>query len=304
MYSGTSSDSWVEIQHKIAKLQLDLISWTQTLPDELQLQSIVTADFDSRERVELAMYYYSLGMILHRPSLCETVGENQSGSLHEFNRNSARTCVHAALSLLKIMPDSPSSPQADQLLPWWILLHYVTQATAILMLELTLNCQHLHNEIDEIAEHLHKAMKYLSCMSTESPSAYRAWRTFRPLFTVILTVHSEYKQNEIMNITEQAPRPKAWTEKDEASMQKTVFIPQSWVKYVHIRLNGCENNLMINNTSSIRLSGAFMPLELKCMSFSEEGSVKESSSKDLVHRQKNIWSFTEPSKSLCRFAQL
>ncbi|KAK7894621.1 hypothetical protein LTR67_006383 [Exophiala xenobiotica] len=205
LYSGRTNDSWSQVQRKIGELQTELTHWRETLPDELKLQSDATADTDPRARVELAMYYHSLQMILHRPCLGEVNIGNQSRQSKEFNRSSARACVHAAMSLLAIMPDNPTAHEAYQLLPWWTLLHYVAQATAVLMLEMALNCQHLQREVGEVMNYLRKAMSYVWCMAGESLSAFRAWRMFRRLLSAILFKHEHYGA---VDIPEEAPRPR------------------------------------------------------------------------------------------------
>ncbi|KAK4940189.1 hypothetical protein LTR10_019617 [Elasticomyces elasticus] len=217
LYSGTADDSWSEVQQKIGEMQTELRHWLEALPDELNLQSDVTVDTDPRAKIELSMYYYSVQMILHRPCLCEIIIENQSFSSEEFNRNSARACVHAGMSLLAIMPDNPSAHEAYQLLPWWSLLHYVAQATAVLMLEMALNCQHFQSERKDVINYLRKAMAYIWCMSGTSLSAYKAWRIFRQLLTTIVEDHEEY---DTVDIPEEAPQPPGWTEKMEASVQR------------------------------------------------------------------------------------
>ncbi|KAK5188956.1 hypothetical protein LTR92_011048 [Exophiala xenobiotica] len=220
LYSGTSTDSWSQVQRKISELQTDLTHWRETLPDELKVQNDATADTDPRVGVELAMYYHSLQMILHRPCLGEVNIENQSRQSKEFNRSSARACVHAAMSLLAIMPDNLTAHEAYQLLPWWTLLHCVAQATAVLMLEMALSCQHLQDEIDEVMKSMRKAMSYIWCMTSESLSAYRAWRIFRQLLSAILHKHEHYGT---VDIPEEAPRPKGWTETEETTIRRSFF---------------------------------------------------------------------------------
>ncbi|KAK5377738.1 hypothetical protein LTR20_002199 [Exophiala xenobiotica] len=232
LYSGTSDGTWAKVQRQIGELQTDLRFWNESLPDELNLQSDGAMDTDPRARIELALYYHSVQMILHRPCLCEVIIENQSFASQEFNLSSARACVHAAMSLLAIMPDNPSAHESYQLLPWWALLHYVTQATAVFMLEMALGCQHFKNEIPEVVDYLRKAMAYIWCMTQESLSAYRAWRLFRNLLS---SIQEENDQYHAIDIPQHAPVPKAWTNEHEAAINKSfsmheatdTFDPQS-----------------------------------------------------------------------------
>jgi hypothetical protein len=120
LYSGTLEDSWAQIQRKIGELQTELRHCVEDLPDDLAIQSKVPAASDLRTKIELLMYYHSVQMMLHRPCLCEIVIENESLRTQEFNRHCARACVHAAMSMLAVMPDSPSAHEAYQLLPFWL----------------------------------------------------------------------------------------------------------------------------------------------------------------------------------------
>ena len=116
------------------------------------------------------------------------------------------------MSMLAVMPDSPSAHEAYQLLPFWALLHYVAQATAVLLLELSLDGQHFPTETTEVVNYLRKAMAYLWCMTENSLSAYRAWRIFRRLLSA---VSERYDDLDVADIPEEAPQPPGWEKEDE-----------------------------------------------------------------------------------------
>ena len=218
LYSGALDDTWSQVQRKIGELQTELRRWEEKLPESLTIQSKGPTDSDPRVKIELNMYYHSLQMILHRPCLCTVVIENESDRSREFNRSCARACVHAAMSMLAIMPSNPSAHEAYQLLPWWTLLHYVAQTASVLLLELSLDCQHFEGEVGEVTEYLRKAMAYLWCMTEGSPSAYRAWRIFRRVLT---DVSRRYEDLNVADIPEQARVPERWTAADEELLDDT-----------------------------------------------------------------------------------
>ena len=217
MYSGTLHDSWSEIQRKIELMQNELKQWHENLPEELSLQGQESSDTDPRTKIELRMYFHSVEMITNRPCLCEITIDNESRRSQEFNRSSARACVHAAMSMLSIMPDYPTAHEANQLLPWWTLLHFVSQATAVLLLELALDAQHFRGEVQQLVTYLRKAMGYLWCMTEGSLSAYRAWRLFRQLLTEVLERHDEI---DLADIPMDAVLPPGWNENHEAVTTK------------------------------------------------------------------------------------
>ena len=63
--------------------------------------------------------------------------------------------------MLDMMPDSPVRAQIFQILPWWSLLHYICQAAAVLLLEISLNMQHMQGKRTKAMTALKKALEYL-----------------------------------------------------------------------------------------------------------------------------------------------
>ena len=213
MYSGTSEDSWHEVQRKIGDLQTELKRWAENLPQELAIPDQEPSDTDPRTKIELGMYYHSIEMMLNRPCLCDIFIEDESERSQEFNRSSARACVQAAMSMLALMPDYSTAHEAYQLLPWWNLLHFVAQATSIILLELALDAQHFRDEIPQLTTHLRKAMGYLWCMADGSRSAYRAWKIFRQLLSEVVECHEDL---DLAGIPIEAPPPPRWSSELEA----------------------------------------------------------------------------------------
>lgn len=227
LYTGTSEDSWHEIQKKIKYMKEELRDWSEKLPEELNLQGQDSFDLDPRTKIELCMYFHSVEMMLNRPCLCEIFIKDESERSREFNQNTARECVHAAMSMLAVMPDYPTAHEAYQLLPWWTLLHFVAQATSVLLLELALDAQHLQGDKTQLTQYLRKAMGYLWCMTEGSLSAYRAWRTFRQLLDEVL---ERYEDLDVKDIPTEAVIPPGWnddleraTTKGFTRQQKTPF---------------------------------------------------------------------------------
>ncbi|OAP58456.1 hypothetical protein AYL99_07546 [Fonsecaea erecta] len=223
LYSGTSNDSWFETQRKIGDLQSELRTWAENSPQEVSLQGHDPTDTDPRAKIELGLYYHSLEMILHRPCLCEVIIEDESSQSKEFNRSSARACIHAAMSMLSLMPDYPTAHEAYQLLPWWALLHFVSQAAAVLLLELALGAQHFKDEVPQLVTYLRKAMAYLWCMSGSSLSCYRAWRIFRQLLTEVLERHDGL---DLKDVPSEAPPPRGWNDELEEMTVKAFTSPR------------------------------------------------------------------------------
>ncbi|KIW36336.1 uncharacterized protein PV06_11387 [Exophiala oligosperma] len=150
LYMPQQFESWAVTQKTITDLDNRLNVWVKSLPDELIVQSRVTTASDPRAKIDLALCYYSIKTILHRPCLCHIVISDESISSKEFNSSNARNCVRAATSLVDILPEDPSAYETYQLLPWWILLHYLGQATSVFILELSLDMEHFEDSVDKL----------------------------------------------------------------------------------------------------------------------------------------------------------
>ncbi|KIW09678.1 hypothetical protein PV08_12065 [Exophiala spinifera] len=209
LYSGTNDDTWVGLQRKIHGLEDEMQHWFENLPENLYLVSRGRQSRNLRARIELAMYYRSLQMILYRPCLCANSVEVEAVESREFNHRSARACVLGAMSMLALLPDDPTITEIYRRLPWWSLLHFVAQASAVLHLELAIDAQHFEGEVNQLVESVTKAMQYLHCMAGASLSAYRAWNIFRTLLT---EVSRRYHNMDLSGVAQDAPRPPGWTE--------------------------------------------------------------------------------------------
>lgn len=216
LYTPNQKVTWAETQERIGALEAKLAEWEQSLPEELSLQSIVPSNTDPRAKIDLATYYHSIRMILFRPCLCHIRIQGESNTSKEFNFSNARNCVYAAISLVNIFPDDPTPHEAYQLLPWSTLLHYLGQIMAVFILELCLNMEHFGNLAARLTPHVTKAMSYLCCLTSKSLSAYKAWRIYRRMLSV---VSSSVDKFDITDIPVNACVPQAWTLVDETALR-------------------------------------------------------------------------------------
>jgi hypothetical protein len=227
VYTGTSDIPWSEIQARIGDLQKELEHWARDTPDELTIQGHELDQTDPRARIELKMYFHSVEMILHRPCLCVVEIEDESARSKEFNESSGKACVQAAMSMLEVLPNFPTAHEAYQLLPFWSLLHFIAQATAVLMLEMALDAHHLGGDMKQLAIYVRKSMEYLWCVADGSLSAYRAWRLFRQLLSEVMQRHGDL---DLGDIPTEATPPLNWNDDHEAmtvkafaDVQQTLF---------------------------------------------------------------------------------
>jgi hypothetical protein len=96
----------------------------------------------SREQVSLALFYYSTCIILNRPCL-NRPGFQKDSSVRfprsRFGNNAARACLRSSLSLLAVLPDNVDSTWFYTISPWWTMLHFLMQATTVLLIHLAVS---------------------------------------------------------------------------------------------------------------------------------------------------------------------
>lgn len=216
LYQDSKKMSWFDHQRKTAALNEKLRAWVDSLPYEMRIDYQGPPNSDPRSRLELAMYYQSVLMILWRPCLCEIVIHDESSASIRFNQDGALACVHSALHMLDMMPDPPVRGEIFELLPWWAFLHYVCQATAVLLLEMAMDMQHMHGGTIKVITASRKAIDYLWTLAPHSKSAYKAWNIIRCL---VDKLPWKYRTDGFSDIPVQAPQPRNWDGADEMEME-------------------------------------------------------------------------------------
>ncbi|CAG8891423.1 unnamed protein product [Penicillium nalgiovense] len=146
-----------QVEHHVQKFSLQMDRWLSKLPlfyqftipntDPWHLNrpklDYLSAPF-VRERVCLAMNYYSARITLCRPCLSH---------LHQSPRHSSPTgeptargklgsgmatnCLQASCTLISILPETPDMTWLARAAPWWSILHFLMQATTALLLGLS-----------------------------------------------------------------------------------------------------------------------------------------------------------------------
>ncbi len=215
LYGPQTKASWLEVQQRLSNLQRHLTAWENSLPRELNLWGVEGVDADLRVKISLALYHQSLKMTLYRSCLCELDIPDESDESREFNMSSGQNCIRAAMSMMDILPELPAIHEAVRILPWWNLLHYLSQALSVFVLELCIDARHLQGSPDKLETYMIKAMSYLQCLAPESRSSYRAWRTFRLLLSL---VNGRVPTLNIADIPSEIYKPPGWRSTDEVQL--------------------------------------------------------------------------------------
>ncbi|KKY21344.1 putative c6 transcription factor [Phaeomoniella chlamydospora] len=170
--------SWAKIQDTIVYLEDRLDTWLADLPSGFDFTRKQREQTFLQQRISLGFYFYGARITVNRPCLCRLDRKipRQSDKSKEFNRQRAATCIDAARAMLDLIPDQPNAIGLNKLSPWWCILHFMVQATTVLMLELSFRADHMPEQAESVLIASKKGVRWLYQMSENSIAAGRAWK--------------------------------------------------------------------------------------------------------------------------------
>jgi hypothetical protein len=128
LYSArTAIQSWQHMQEEILMLSTELDDWALRALSHVPFGETSTAKPSlGREQLLLYFYYQSVKICITRPCLCRLDRRNkgQSDDSANFNQNTARACVQAALDLGSLLPEPPNPQWIYSNGPWWACVHF------------------------------------------------------------------------------------------------------------------------------------------------------------------------------------
>lgn len=171
------SSIWIDREKRIDDLRSRIEYWKNSLPSSLDFTTVGLQSSMSQMRYKLglAFHYQSARIVLGRLWLCrrDDFGPDHSQML---NHTMAMMTLDAAKQIFDLLPDQPNTVQLYQMFPWWSILHYISHAAKIILLELSVGCMHVQDSTPHLVWLAKKAICWLHAMSTRSPGAERAWR--------------------------------------------------------------------------------------------------------------------------------
>merc|ERR1712093_75653 len=179
LYNPTAiQGTWSDIQMLIRELDEQCENWYRAVPAVLDFKRNQRDREFYEHRLSLGFFYYSTKMMVHRPCLCRLDRKipHQSDKSLNFNRMSATTCVDAARDTLRLIPDEPNAVGLVKVGPWWNILHWLVQATTVLMLEISFRAHHMPEDADDVLDAAKKGVRWLHALGHDNVSAQRAWR--------------------------------------------------------------------------------------------------------------------------------
>src|SRR5207248_728307 len=81
-------------------------------------------------------------IILSRPCLTHPKSNEETGirfPRSRFGNDTALVCLQASLSLISVFPDEPEATWMYNVSPWWATLHFLMQATSILLIHISIH---------------------------------------------------------------------------------------------------------------------------------------------------------------------
>ncbi|EED13436.1 C6 transcription factor, putative [Talaromyces stipitatus ATCC 10500] len=157
-----------------ANAKLD--TWLSKLPAGFRISEDEGGVAHDRYSLGLALHYYSAKMLACKPCL-HYFNKPPSSTLSSsgddtFYTRIAASCVQAACRMLDLFPAEFDGTWLNQLAPWWCMLHYTVQATAVLLIVFPL---HPPGSIPNAARQaLEKAASWLNEMARRDLASQRA----------------------------------------------------------------------------------------------------------------------------------
>lgn len=181
---------WSRVENRIALYAKKMDHWVLSLHP-----SFCFEDNDSNQlpgsrsafQVSLALNYYSGRIILNRPCLKRPGSGKKSGTRltrSRFSNTSALACLQASLAIMKLLPDQTNLAWCYEILQWWDFLHVLTQATVILLLDVSIGpvattsqqAATLAVYASDILNGAKKGLSWLHCLGSTSEAARRSFR--------------------------------------------------------------------------------------------------------------------------------
>ncbi|CAN9468908.1 unnamed protein product [Alternaria alternata] len=173
----TAARSWKSVQGSISGLLNELEEWSKAaLPGGRQAARKKHMTGLEREQFLLEADYWSTKMLVTRPCLCkiERRIRNESKASVEFNKTTAEVCVGAAFEMTNLFPDEPDLEFIYSKGPWWAIIHFFMQSTAVLILEMTYRSMNTESSEPSMVASIRKLIRWLSAMRHNDPVAARA----------------------------------------------------------------------------------------------------------------------------------
>ncbi|PVH98672.1 hypothetical protein DM02DRAFT_32457 [Periconia macrospinosa] len=184
---------WGHAQKTVTTLTEELDGWIADLPTDLNfnLRVDLTKLSLERERLILNMAYISTKILITRPCVCR-YGSHERGEPENFNKQTARACVQAAIDLMNLLPLDKNESYFYKMGQWWSVVHSLMQALIVLLLEMSYGTVHFPEDGEEILISIKRLIRPLRTMGKNNTVAGRAYTVaFQVLRKLALKLNAE-----------------------------------------------------------------------------------------------------------------
>jgi hypothetical protein len=205
-----SMKPWEQTHKEITMLTSELDEWvTAVLPGGFKLVDSFQKQGVQYERVLLSFHYYSARLLISRPSLCrlERRIKGQSYASAAFNQKTAEACVQAAQAVTRLLPDQPDWIFICQQSPWWCIVHYMMQAIAVFLLEMSFQGTDTTYNGEELSKSTKKLVKWLRFMSPRNAVAERAYNVVMDIIAKTGAPHVQTDRSEFEPVVQEHTTP-------------------------------------------------------------------------------------------------
>ncbi|RVD90090.1 uncharacterized protein DFL_001068 [Arthrobotrys flagrans] len=183
-YAGAVSLTWRDVEQIITTTTSKLQKWKDEVPVDF-FSPQVTPEPDlqvQRNKVLLYLDYLNTVVLLNWPCLCR-VKAMEAAQLRQFNRAASIACVTAALDIIKLLPDDIRPTEFWAVFPWWIILYYIVSSGMIVMMEMTLQAEHIPEQKELLMASGKKVLRWLNYMGQTDLAARRSCKMLTDLMT-------------------------------------------------------------------------------------------------------------------------
>ncbi|PWY62024.1 fungal-specific transcription factor domain protein [Aspergillus eucalypticola CBS 122712] len=183
LYSpGAARTSWMGIEFAIQGLTSDIESWLLSLPKDYDFTSTQSSQVThsiSTHRMSLAFLFYStkIGITrpcLRRPNPAEQEGNVSDEKMQDFCHRTAAECVESACHMLRLFPEGLDAAALYRMSPWWCILHFLVQATTVLLIELSFGVCHVPEKASMVSKATERALQWLAILAKTNAASEKA----------------------------------------------------------------------------------------------------------------------------------
>ncbi|PYH69058.1 fungal specific transcription factor domain-containing protein [Aspergillus vadensis CBS 113365] len=183
LYSpGAARTSWIGTEFAIQGLTSDIESWLLSLPKDYDFTSTQSSQVThsiSTHRMSLAFLFYStkIGITrpcLRRPNPAEQEGKVSDEKMQDFCHRTAAECVESACHMLRLFPEGLDAVALYRMSPWWCILHFLVQATTVLLIELSFGVCHVPEKASMVSKATERALEWLAILAKTNAASEKA----------------------------------------------------------------------------------------------------------------------------------